>query len=80
MRLSATRNHTNRIGELIKAERLSMTKEALETIPDPKRHPGIAFDRIEGMLLGLAIGDALGNTSESLNPSERRVRCGEIRD
>ncbi len=32
------------------------------------------------MLLGLAIGDALGNTSESLNPGERGARHGEIRD
>ena len=27
----------------------------------------IAADRIRGMLLGLAIGDALGNTSEGLS-------------
>ncbi len=32
------------------------------------------------MLLGLAIGDALGNTSESQAPAERRARYGEIRD
>jgi len=32
------------------------------------------------MLLGLAIGDALGNTSEGLSPVERRARWGEIRD
>ncbi len=37
-------------------------------------------DRIRGMLLGLAIGDALGNTSEGLAPSERAARFGEIRD
>lgn len=37
-------------------------------------------DRVEGMLLGLAIGDALGNTSEGLLPGERRARYGEIRD
>lgn len=38
------------------------------------------FSRIEGMLLGLAIGDALGNTSESLLPSRRKQAYGEIRD
>jgi ADP-ribosylglycohydrolase len=32
------------------------------------------------MLLGLAIGDALGNTSESLQPPERLRRHGEIRE
>ncbi len=40
--------------------------------PDPSR--------IEGMLLGLALGDSLGNTSESLTPAIRRARYGEITD
>ena len=31
------------------------------------------------MLIGLAIGDALGNTSEGLNPASRLRRYGEIR-
>lgn len=37
-------------------------------------------DRIRGMLLGLAIGDALGNTSEGLTAAERAAEFGEIRD
>ena len=37
-------------------------------------------DRVAGMLLGLMIGDSLGNGSESLNPAERHQRFGEIRD
>jgi ADP-ribosylglycohydrolase len=41
---------------------------------------GPAFERVEGMLLGLAIGDALGATSESQPPDRRRARHGEIRD
>ena len=45
----------------------------------PKR-PEFDFKRVEGMLLGLAVGDALGNTSEGLLPSTRRARYGEIRD
>lgn len=36
-------------------------------------------DRIEGMLLGLAIGDALGNTTEGQLPAQRRRKYGEIR-
>src|SRR5262245_4549373 len=36
-------------------------------------------DRVEGMLLGLAIGDALGNTSEGQLPGQRRQKYGEIR-
>lgn len=38
------------------------------------------FERVEGMLLGLAIGDALGNTTESQLPTARRQSHGEIRD
>jgi ADP-ribosylglycohydrolase len=37
-------------------------------------------DRWRGMMLGLAIGDALGNTSEGLLPAERRRTHGEVRD
>ena len=40
----------------------------------------LTFDRVDGMLLGLAIGDSLGNTSESMNPSDRQRLYGEITD
>ena len=46
----------------------------------PQVHAAAAWHRVEGMLLGLAIGDALGNTSESLRPGERRACHGEVRD
>ncbi len=36
--------------------------------------------KVEGMMLGLAVGDALGNTSEGQMPSLRWERYGEIRD
>ena len=35
-------------------------------------------DRVKGMLLGLAIGDSLGNTSEPMTPQERAQRFGQI--
>jgi ADP-ribosylglycohydrolase len=38
------------------------------------------FDRVEGMMLGLAVGDALGNTTEGVMPQRRRAVYGEIRD
>ena len=38
------------------------------------------FDRVRGMLLGLAIGDALGNTSEGMLPAHRNQTYGEIRN
>ena len=40
----------------------------------------VAENRIWGMLLGLAIGDSLGNTTEGQLPSNRRERYGEVRD
>lgn len=46
----------------------------------PRPIPNLDRDRLEGLFLGLAIGDALGNTSESLAPSDRHARFGEIRD
>ena len=50
-----------------------------EQVPAPL--PGaFDFSRVRGMMLGLAIGDALGNTSEGMNPSQRRAAHGEIRD
>ncbi len=38
------------------------------------------FDKVEGMMLGIAIGDSLGKSTEGALPSRRRMRHGEIRD
>lgn len=38
------------------------------------------FGKVEGMLLGIAVGDALGATTESMTPSQRRKAHSEIRD
>ena len=57
-----------------------MCRSPLFDEPAPHKGHVIAPDRIRGMMLGLAIGDALGNTSEGMNPDERRRRHGEIRD
>ena len=46
----------------------------------PAARQCVDWDRIEGLILGLAIGDSLGNHSESMTPRERRARHGEIRD
>jgi len=42
--------------------------------------PDFDFQKVEGMLLGLAIGDALGAPTEGMLPGERHTRYGEIRD
>jgi ADP-ribosyl-[dinitrogen reductase] hydrolase len=41
------------------------------TVPLPPT-PGRVATRVRGMLLGLALGDSLGNTSEGMTPAERR--------
>ncbi len=38
------------------------------------------FSRVEGMMLGLAIGDSLGKPTEGMLPENRRAKYGEIRD
>jgi len=45
----------------------------------PPLPESFGFEKVEGMLLGLAVGDALGATSEGLEPEERHDRYGEIR-
>lgn len=52
--------------------------EAMDRWPAGDAFP--PFDRIEGMMLGLAIGDALGNPTESKNPGDRLRAHGEITD
>jgi ADP-ribosyl-[dinitrogen reductase] hydrolase len=51
-------------------------------LSEPAPFAGLVLDpdRLRGMLLGLAIGDALGNSTESLLPGKRRQQHGEVRD
>lgn len=53
--------------------------EFFDSVPAPLPDD-LPFRRIEGMLLGLAVGDSLGVTSEGLTPKHRRQIFGEIRD
>ena len=55
-------------------------KSALLQGPRERVGGPVPADRVSGMLMGLAIGDALGNTSEGLTAAEREARHGEIRD
>jgi ADP-ribosyl-[dinitrogen reductase] hydrolase len=52
--------------------------DALREVPLPLP-ASIGFQKVEGMLLGLAIGDSLGAASEGILPVESRRRHGEIR-
>ncbi|MBS1797571.1 MAG: ADP-ribosylglycohydrolase family protein [Acidobacteria bacterium] len=73
-------NNSDILDRLFAEKRIAIRRGRLfDNIPAPVASPFLA-DRIEGMMLGLAIGDSLGNTSESLVPRERFRRFGEIRD
>ena len=57
----------------------------LRTAAAPAKLPaptggGVEWNRVAGMLTGLAVGDSLGNTTEGRTPAVRRQEHGEIRD
>jgi ADP-ribosylglycohydrolase len=56
---------------------LDLAADPAALLPAPDAGP-LDWDRVEGMLLGLAIGDALGNTSEGMVPRERRALLGQV--
>lgn len=64
---------------LVRAGKLALNRGAVfDRAPTPLPRE-LSVDRIEGMLLGLAIGDALGNTTESMLPAQRAAQYDEIR-
>ncbi|MBN1922469.1 MAG: ADP-ribosylglycohydrolase family protein, partial [Anaerolineae bacterium] len=65
---------------LFETGQIDLKRGALFDVSPGPLPQGFDFDRVEGMMLGLAVGDALGNTSESMLPEQRRARYGEIRD
>ena len=73
-------NNQHLLDHLFMTGRIRVQRSALFDAHPTPLPPTLTWERIEGMLLGLAIGDALGNTSESQNPDRRRAQYGEIRD
>ena len=67
------------LDELITQGDVRIARGSVLSQSPPLLPPDFSFDRVEGMLLGLAIGDALGNTSEGQTPAERQEKHGEIR-
>jgi ADP-ribosyl-[dinitrogen reductase] hydrolase len=59
---------------------IDIRRSALFDTAPPELPTDLDFDRVEGMLLGLAVGDSLGNTTEGLLPASRRLHHGEVRD
>lgn len=66
------------LADLIASHKLRLRDDAfLRSQPAAGSRP---WTCVEGMMLGLAIGDSLGNGTESMNPARRMKRPGEIRD
>jgi ADP-ribosylglycohydrolase len=59
---------------------LNCNIDALPTGSPPFAGDAATADRVRGMLLGLAIGDALGNTSEGQLSEHRLAERGVIAD
>jgi ADP-ribosylglycohydrolase len=68
------------LDRLWRTKSINILKSEWFDIPPKPLPPTFDFGRIEGMMLGLAISDGLGNTTEGLLPSHRRRAHGEIRD
>ncbi len=70
------------LDELFSQGAIHVERSALfdQTPPRLDRPAALLADRIEGMLLGLAIGDALGNTTEGHTPQMRTMTHGEVHD
>jgi ADP-ribosyl-[dinitrogen reductase] hydrolase len=66
--------------DLFAKEAISINRGRIFDAVLPPKQADFDFSKVEGMMLGLAIGDALGNTSEGLSPSIRTDSFGEIRN
>jgi ADP-ribosyl-[dinitrogen reductase] hydrolase len=61
-------------------QHLDCVLDDLPVSAPPFEEGAVVADRVRGMLLGLAIGDALGNTTEGQLPERRRSERGHISD
>lgn len=66
--------------DLMRSGKLAFQRSSLFDVGPGPMPLDFDFSRVEGMMLGLAVGDALGNTSEGLLPEERSRQHGEITD
>jgi ADP-ribosyl-[dinitrogen reductase] hydrolase len=68
------------LDELFASGGIALRRSELFDQTPPALPDDFDFDRVEGMMLGLAIGDALGRPSEGRIPAKRAAMHGEIRD
>ena len=68
------------INDLLAKHRIRMRNSEVFNISPPHLPVSFTFEKVEGMLLGLAVGDALGYPTEGKKPGDRYSKYGEIRD
>jgi len=66
--------------DLIQRGAIEMDHAPLLDAPPPLLPADFDFERVDGMMLGLAIGDALGGPSEGRLTARRAAMYGEVRD
>ena len=69
-----------RLEALFDAHEIDLRRGALFDLDLDPLPPDFDWSRVDGMLAGLAIGDALGFPTEGMAPAERRAVHGEVRD
>jgi ADP-ribosyl-[dinitrogen reductase] hydrolase len=72
-------NNTQIMEKLFNQNLINANKPQL-LFNDPPALRHVPFSKVEGMLLGIAIGDSLGNGSESISPRQRKSKFGIIED
>jgi len=65
---------------LIGKKAIRISRGGLFDSPVPPKPADFNFDKVEGMLLGIAVGDALGITTEGMLPGRRQAVHGELKD
>jgi hypothetical protein len=78
--MSADQGNREFLEQVFEKEGIELKRGRVFDASPPPMPRNFDFARAEGMMLGLAIGDALGNTSEGLLPCNRQAQHGEIRD
>ena len=69
-------NNKSKLEKLFQNRKIECNRSALFDNSVDAKPSNFDFGRIEGMLLGVAIGDALGVTTEGMLPSSRKAEYG----
>ena len=73
-------SNTEILDRLFAEEKINIRRGKIFGSQPRKPQTPVNFGFVEGMMLGLAVGDSLGNRSESMTPDRRFAQHGEIRD